>query len=356
MSTATTPPKATADNNTKRDRLIRKVEESLGIKVISYLTGDRPGLETQIGGDVIVRFRRHLEAIGDIDTLGLFLYTRGGDTNVPWRLVTLLREYCKKLVILVPFRAHSSGTLICMGADEIVVGRMGELTSIDPSVANPFNPPDPVNPMARVPISVEDVNAFRELAIRFGVKKDDPQESQVFLALASKVDPLALGNVQRTHNQIRKIAADLLRLHPPELGKEKIEKIVEMLTVGLFSHAHIINRKEAAEIGLNIKQAEKALDKLLWELFAEYSAEMNLDTPFNPMHMLPSQATSIHVVAKRAFVESFEKTDVFISDGIVSRVQPGGLQLPPGMQLPPQFQAQVQGALRWDSESWQATR
>src|SRR5438552_2968588 len=136
-----TPGMSTTDS--RRDGLLRTVEERLKTKVITYLTGDRPGLETQIGGDAIPKFRRHLEAIGEVDSISLFLYTRGGDTNVPWRLINLLREYCNKLTVLVPFRAHSSGTLISMGADEIVLGKMGELTSIDPSVANPFNPPDP---------------------------------------------------------------------------------------------------------------------------------------------------------------------------------------------------------------------
>ena len=208
--------------DSKRDGLLGSLEDRLKTKVISYLTGDRPGLETQIGGDAIPKFRRHLEAIGEVESISLFLYTRGGDTNVPWRLVNLLREYCTRFTVLAPFRAHSSGTLICMGADEIVLGKMGELTSIDPSVANPFNPPDPTNPMARVPISVEDVNAFKSLARRFGIEADSPYNGQVFSALASKVDPLALGNVERTHNQIRKLAADLLALHPPTLEKIKL--------------------------------------------------------------------------------------------------------------------------------------
>ena len=102
MSTTATTTATPKDNASKRDAMLQEIERGLKMKVIAYLTGDRPGLETQIGGDVIVRFRRHLEAIGDIGTLGLFLYTRGGDTNVPWRLVTLLREYCEKLVVFVP--------------------------------------------------------------------------------------------------------------------------------------------------------------------------------------------------------------------------------------------------------------
>jgi len=40
--------------------------------------------------------------------------------------------------------------------------------------------------MARVPISVEDVNAFKQMARRFGIKEEDKQNGDVFLALVRK--------------------------------------------------------------------------------------------------------------------------------------------------------------------------
>ena len=178
----------------------------------------------------------------------------------------------------------------------------------------------------------------------------------MFLALASKVDPLALGNVERTHNQIRKLASDLLALHPPDLGKDKRDTIVDMLTVGLYWHAHQINRKEAKNIGLNVKFADKELDALLWSLFADYSTEMELEKPFNAAQLLVNQTSPLRVTVKRAFVESIGTTDAFVSEGTISRIQPGAFQLPPGVQLPPQLQAQVQVAIQFDSEGWKVIR
>jgi len=37
------------------------IEQRLKTKVITYLTGDRLGLQTQVSADVIPKFRRHLE-------------------------------------------------------------------------------------------------------------------------------------------------------------------------------------------------------------------------------------------------------------------------------------------------------
>jgi hypothetical protein len=54
--------------------------------------------------------------------------------------------------------------MICLGADQILIGKMGELNPVDPTTANAFNPLDAVNPRNRVPISVEDVRAYLSLA------------------------------------------------------------------------------------------------------------------------------------------------------------------------------------------------
>ena len=59
---------------------------------------------------------------------------------------------------------------------------------------------------------------------------------------------------------------------------------------------------------------------------------------------------------QRALIESIGKTDAFLNEGTLCRIQPGTFQLPPGMQLPPQLQAQVQVALHWDSEGWKVVR
>lgn len=54
--------------------------------------------------------------------------------------------------------------MISLGADEIVMSDMSELSPIDPSTANIFNPVDPKNPQNRIPISVEEVMSYFDLA------------------------------------------------------------------------------------------------------------------------------------------------------------------------------------------------
>ena len=105
----------------------------------------------------------------------LVLYTLGGDTNTPWPFVNFLRAYCDRLFVLVPFWAHSAGTLIALGADKIYMTRFGTLSPVDPSVTNEFNPHDPASPLDRIPIAVEDVLAFFQLApSRAGTTRTSP--------------------------------------------------------------------------------------------------------------------------------------------------------------------------------------
>jgi hypothetical protein len=68
--------------------------------------------------------------------LDLLIQTRGGDANTSYRLIQLIRSYCKRLNVLVATYAHSGGTLITFGADKIEMGRSATLSPIDVQIHN----------------------------------------------------------------------------------------------------------------------------------------------------------------------------------------------------------------------------
>ena len=148
-----------------RLELIKQVEKQRDSAVICYIAGDKNQFSTKIGDDVIPILFRHLELIGNKDNIDLLLYTRGGDMVAPIRIVKIIRSFCKKFSILIPYRAHSAGTLIALGADEIVMTKLAELTPVDPTTGHPFNPRDPVNQKKVIPISVEDITSYFLLAM-----------------------------------------------------------------------------------------------------------------------------------------------------------------------------------------------
>ncbi|MGB9887821.1 MAG: SDH family Clp fold serine proteinase [Moorellales bacterium] len=309
----------------RRIELIRAIEERRDSRVIAYFTGDRENVSTRVAPDVLRVFYRHLEALGRSARLDLFLYTRGGDVLTPWRLINLLREYADRLAVLVPFRAYSAGTLICLGADEIVMGRMGELGPIDPSVANAFNPQDPTNPTARIPVSVEDVSSYISLAQEMAGLRSEEQLGLVFRFLSEKVHPLALGNVHRNYVLIRSLARKLLRLHLGSEEEPRIESIVANLTARLYSHNHMISRREAREdIGLPVVYADPELEGLMWRLYECYETDLRLNDPFNPAELVGEQQRGpVNFEAVGGLVESRACLDAFIFQGTVTRLGTG---------------------------------
>jgi hypothetical protein len=338
----------------KRKKLIRDLEAERKSRTICYFLGDRqgypqgvtPDLATMIASDAIRPFYEHLEGIGYQERIDLFLYSRGGDTNVPLRLVRLIREHCKNFSVLVPFRAHSAATMICLGADEIVMGRMGEISPVDPTTANVFNPTDPLNPAGRWPISVEDLTAYFTLARE--IAKLDTEESTrgVFKALTDKINPIALGNVHRTYNLIRILVPKLLGLHMDSTqvqNKEKIDKIVEILTETLYTHSYPISRREARDIiGLNIVEPSQKVETLMWSLYKQYELDLKLLQPFDPAQILrQSGQQSATFSEETGVVESSIRTDSFMQEGEI--LPPPTLQQIQQIlqMLPPQLLAQM---------------
>ena len=291
--------------------LIKKIEENRGSKVITYITSDRPGpVNARVAMDIIPIISEQLRKIGKVSKIDLFLYTAGGDTMVPWRLVSMIREYCDTFSVLVPYKAHSAGTMIALGADEIIMSDLSEISPIDPSTANIFNPSDPTNPQNKIPISVEDVIAYFDLAKnKFGIKSDEDLTKifNKFTESNPQIHPLALGNVNRTHNLIRLLAKRLLKSHVDSIKEEQIEKIVEFFTEKLYSHQYFIGRKEAKEeLGVkSVVDADAELSKLMSDLYVEYVKEMELGSPvWNLENELGFNNSQNKKEYKIAFVES----------------------------------------------------
>lgn len=309
----------------QRLALIKQIEKERESRVVAYLTGDRqPGLETRIGMDVFPCFYDVLNRIGKQKQIDLLIYSTGGATMAAWGLVNLLREFCDKLCLLVPYKAHSSATLIALGADEIVMGRMGQLSPVDPTVTSPFNPTLPVQgapgtPQQFLPLSVEDVVAFLDLTREEAKLREETSIAEVVKALASDVRPIALGSVYRAKKQISMLAKNLLRIHMGEEDQAKIEKIVATLTRELYSHDYLVGRKEAKRlIGLKVAECSDDFEKTMMGLYSDYAESLELNRPYNQDIVLGNQTTRV-VELDRAFIETMERTYVFRTKREVKR-------------------------------------
>jgi hypothetical protein len=309
-------------NRKDRMELIEKIQEERKSKLVVYITGDRRGLETKISADVFPMFHKHLTQIGEQERIDLFLYSTGGTTIDGYALVDLFREFCKKFNVIIPFKALSCATLITLGADEVVMTKMGQLSPIDPSVGHPLGPivQIPGQPRGRIaPVNVEDVNAFIELAKKeIGLSEEDSMK-KILEILASKVNPLVLGAVQRSREQIAFLASMLMKYHTKD--EEKIKNTVEILTRQRFSHDYIISRREAKEVlELNIIEPDDELTNLIIDLFNAYNDILMMDKPYNPEVALGTDEVKI-TDFNRAIIESINLTHIFRTKKEIRRIQ-----------------------------------
>lgn len=321
----------------QRVGLIREIESQTNSRLICYVTGDRRGLETRIAGDTLPLMYDHLRGIGAVPRISVLLYTVGGDSLAGWAIVSLVREFCDTLGVIIPFRALSCGTLIALGADELIMSKGGQLSPVDPSLASPYNPPAPGQVQAGavqlLPVSVEDVIGYLKLAREEAGIKGDEGISKIMTVLSEKVHPMALGAVYRSREQIRLLASKLLAMH--EKNQEKIGKLVDALTKELPSHQYLIGRKEAKDgFGLKVSEPSGHLDELIWNLYKDYEEQLQLNEPYNPEAVLGT-SDQITAAFDRAVIESLKqdgtaRTHVFRTQKELRRVQPSQ----PGIPFP----------------------
>jgi hypothetical protein len=330
----------------ERQKALKEVEVLRpGRTVVAFFNFDRqtipsavPGISTTFNSEFKeALFRVLKESVGTSGKVDLCLYTRGGDVNAVWPIVSLIREFDPDFEILVPFRCHSSGTILALGAKRIVMGPLSELSPIDPSTGNQFNPVDANK--NRLAISVEDAQAYRSFVLeQLGEEKPTPQSlgafTQLIGRLAAEVHPLALGNVHRVNQQIKTLAAALMKLHLV-VGRNT-DEVISVLATRFYSHLHMINRHEAAEIlGEQVVSGDAKLSAAVDTLLRAYEEDFQLRKPF---------------VLGAFMANDQEKTARFIGSAVESRawsyLYETRLSVSQSSKLPQGVQLQIQPGQR----------
>jgi len=258
-----------------RISILRKIEERRASNAILYVTGDRPGLETQIHQETYDYFVNILDEIGVVDKISLILYTRGGNTLAAWSIVNLIRQFCNEFEVIIPNKAQSAGTLISIGAKTIVMTKQATLGPVDPSINTPLNPQiNGAPPDAKVPVSVEAVNGFLELAKSNMDNPDANAMKDLIIKLSEEVHPLVLGEVFRSKTQIQMLSKKLLS--NSEIEADKIDALVSFLCSESGSHDYTIHRREARNLGLIVEKPDSDFYSEIKALYDDFATELKL--------------------------------------------------------------------------------
>ena len=214
------------------------------------------------------------------DRVLLLLATVGGDPDAAFRVAQFLRRSYDQFTVFAPSLCKSAGTLLCIGAGEIVISETGELGPLDVQVQNPDD-------LADYGSGLDMPTAFRflqEMALEtlrsalvdaagggLGTKRSAEIATNMTVGLFSpiftQIDPSRLGGNARALSIAREYAGRLQ-------GNIKSDEALEQLVGGYPSHSFAIDREETAELFKAVRapnEIEEALERSLKQLLTTSS-------------------------------------------------------------------------------------
>jgi hypothetical protein len=271
--------------------LITAIEQKRGTRVICLVYNEAPPFPAALAFPVIPTFENVLAQMGKVPKLDLLLRTTGGVTEVPWRIISLLREFTDELGVIVSRIALSAGCHIAIGADHLVMGPFATLGSVDPTRQHQLLPLDPKT-KEPIPTSVQDLKHCIQF-VREQLGESYPQQNLALIIseLFKYINPLALGALEQSYNLSRLITEKVLKRRKTPPPEEKVKKIVDILSGLYFSHSFLISRNEVeTDLGLTVTRPDDELSARIGAYENYYLAEFQKMVP-----AAPGAAEKVHV-------------------------------------------------------------
>ncbi len=231
----------------------------------------------------------------DKTIITIVLNSYGGNMYTAVKIINMVRLKCRKLRIVIPQFAKSAATLMCLGADEIIMGEQSELGPLDKPIEHPH--------LEGVSISALDViygldylqtrakellfQVANELIVNYRLSKRDALDISSKIALGlinpimSKEDPRIISQSSRLLKIAELYGRDLLEQgmskgwkFNDKKKKELINLILELFVWKYPDHSYAITRKEAKGLLLRVIDSEK-YDKwdLVWKFYISRKEE-----------------------------------------------------------------------------------
>ncbi len=208
-----------------------------------------------------------------IDTLEILIHSPGGHASVSYRLAQYFKRHCKKLHILVPMRAKSAATLLCLNADAIFMGEFAELGPLDVQLKDElekgkdyFSPLDEfksVEFLREYATGILDYLSFtleeRGLSVKQALHESMHGMIGMMNPLYSHIDPARLGSYRRALAEGEEYAKRLLNRRFGEDAPEVAEKLVWDYP----AHDFVIDYEEATAIALPVQRLPIGQEKAL---------------------------------------------------------------------------------------------
>jgi hypothetical protein len=249
----------------ERQSLIENIEKLTGRRLLVYHASIQHQAGIMTGAD--------LNLVMDLcDDLGprrvpadLLIHTSGGDANTAELILNTLHQRASSVRVIVPRAAKSAGTLVAMGAEEIVMGAASELGPVDPQF------PVIVGGIPRYLPAQAIVDSYDELVRLLHEAQALNQPGGAYATALQHLDPAFVNEARRQIDHSKAMGQRWLvrAMYPGDTAKAK--GIMDRLSDANIhkSHGRMIDAKMARdEIGLRVKilPARNRLWRALWRL------------------------------------------------------------------------------------------
>lgn len=199
----------------------------------------------------------------------MVLATLGGNPDAAYRIARFLRLSYEHFTVFVPTLCKSAGTLLCIGADEIVMSETGELGPLDVQIKNPeeladygseLDTPRAINSLRdkaleTLRLTLADLDTGGGLSKKRSAEIATNFTLGLFAPIFAQIDPLRLGRNARAvliaSQYAGRMDGNLATGHT--LGR---------LITGCPSHSYSIDRDEAVKLFQRVRPPTPCEDEL----------------------------------------------------------------------------------------------
>ena len=251
-----------AANHKAREQALDIVVHS-GRPLLVLYWPDEGGVQENDVGDL----RRFLKGQGltrvqVLPRLDVLIESKGGESESPYLVGQMLHDYAHKISFLVPNKALSAGTEICLAGHQVVMGEDAILSPIDTQISD--------NEGRWWSETV--IEHFRELAD--GAEREETRTAIIENTIGS-IAPETIAQVYRESRTAAQHAEQLLKQYMlKDASPDRVQEILERMTKTAPSHEWSIDYHLAKDIGLKVERMDEELNGLATTLASTLKSEM----------------------------------------------------------------------------------
>lgn len=249
-----------------KHNIFNEVSEALSADVLICNSGIERDLDEEIIKMCYGRRRRK--------NIALILVTEGGSPDAAYRIARTLQCLYERFYCVISGYCKSAGTLLALGANELIFGHHGELGPLDIQMAKKdelMESESGLTVMTALTALHEKAmlafeHFFLETTFHSGGRISVRTASQIateltkalFGPISSQIDPIHVGEAWRSMT-IAKAYGERLMKKGQNFTPDKLDELISQYP----SHGFVIDRLEAEKIFKHVREADSAEQSLL---------------------------------------------------------------------------------------------